>query len=193
MRQEDQRAIEDLFDRLENVERNSAPRDAEAEALIREKLRDNPGAAYFMAQTIIVQEAALREQQARLEQAEQQAERGRGGFLDNIFGGGNSEPRREPLRQYQQPQSERRRGPWDNQPAGGGGFLAGAAQTALGVTGGILLGSAIAGMFNTPAEAAELPPEEPQDTGTEDAGFEDNMDDGGGDFGGGDFDMGGDF
>lgn len=193
MRQEDQRAIEDLFDRLENVERNSAPRDEEAEALIREKLRQNPGAAYFMAQTIIVQEAALREQQAQLEQAEQRQERGRGGFLDSIFGGGNNdEQRRQPARQYQQPQQapvEGRRGPWGGQP-GGGGFLAGAAQTALGVTGGVLLGSAIAGMFSTPAEAGELPAEEPQDTGADET-----MDDGGGDFGGdgGDFDMGGDF
>ena len=39
--------------------------------------------------------------------------------------------------------------------AGGGGFLAGAAQTALGVTGGVLLGTAIAGMMTGGAQAEE--------------------------------------
>ena len=52
------------------------------------------------------------------------------------------------------------RGPWDRQQQGygGGGFLAGAAQTALGVAGGVLLGSAIASMFGAgSAQAAEQP------------------------------------
>lgn len=173
IRQEDERAIEDLFERLERVEHNSAPRDADAEALIRRKLGENPAAAYYMAQAIIVQEAALREQQARIAELEEQAARGRGGFLGGIFG--DDRPQREP---------QRRAGPWDRPD--GGGFLAGAAQTALGITGGLLLGSAIAGMFAGPASAAEeapiAPEEPPEDTGA---------DDGGGDWG--DFDIGGDF
>jgi uncharacterized protein len=171
LRPEDRNAIEDLFDRLANVERNSAPRDADADALIRQKLSENPAAAYYMAQTIIVQEAALREQQAQLEQNQNR----RGGFLGGIFGDDQPREQRQPVRQ---------RGPWER--GDNGGFLAGAAQTALGVTGGILLGSAIAGMFSTPAEAAEHPVDEP----AEDPG----MDDGGGDWGGGgDFDIGGEF
>jgi uncharacterized protein len=173
LRQEDERAIEDLFERLDKVARNSEAPDQDAEAFIQDKLRQNPDAAYYMAQTIIVQEAALREQQARLGELEQTGERSRGGTLGGIFG---------------DRASERRRGPWgeaDDRPArGGGGFLAGAAQTALGVTGGMLLGSAIAGMFGTPASAEDaIPADEPEDTGLED----------GGDFGSDDFDMGGDF
>lgn len=173
LRYEDERAIEDLFDRLDRVERNSGPRDVEAEALIRQKLAQNPAAAYYMAQTIIVQEAALREQQARLAELEEQAGRGRG-FLDSIFG--EDTPQREP---------QRRPGPWDR-PAGGG-FLAGAAQTALGVTGGLLLGSAIAGMFAGPAAAAEQTPSAPEEPPADEG-----MDDGGGDDWGG-FDIGGEF
>ena len=127
-----------------------------------------------MAQAIIVQEAALREQQARLAELEEQAGRSGGGFLGSIFG--DDQAQREP---------QRRSGPWDR-PAGGG-FLAGAAQTALGVTGGLLLGSAIAGMFTGPAnaeeEASSAPEEPPADEG---------MDDGGGDDWGG-FDIGGEF
>lgn len=180
LRPEDERAIEDLFERLANVERHSGPRDVDAEALIRERLRQHPAAAYYMAQTIIVQEAALREQQQRLAELEERAERQDSGFLGGIFGQDRPERR--------QPQPQRRSGPWDR-PAEGG-FLAGAAQTALGVTGGLLLGSAIAGMFGTPASAAENvdnpAPDEPSDGGD---------DWGGGDEwgGGGGFDIGGDF
>jgi hypothetical protein len=77
--------------------------------------------------------------------------------------------------------------------AQGGGFMAGALQTAMGVAGGVLLGSAIAGMFSSPAEAAESPaPAEPEAAPEEPA-----ADEGGGDFfdsflGGGDEGGGGD-
>jgi hypothetical protein len=184
IRPEDERAIEDLFERLQNVERNSAPRDLEADRLIRQRLSENQAAGYYMAQTIIVQEAALREAQQRIEALE--ARQSQGGFLGGIFGSDRPEQTRNP-----------QRGPWGQsaedetydrrRPSNGGGFLAGAAQTALGVTGGLLLGSALAGLFTGEAQAAEtvVPPEPaPEDSG---------MDDGGGDWGGGDFDIGGDF
>lgn len=182
IRDEDERAIDDLFERLRNVERNSAPRDVDAERLIRQRLAENPAAAYFMAQTVIVQEAALREAQQRIEALE--ARQGQGGFLGGIFGSDRPAPPEAPQR------SPWGRGSYDTEDygqrrSGGGGFLAGAAQTALGVTGGLLLGSALAGLFTGDAHAAEAeaPPEpEPQDPG---------MDDGGGDWG--DFDIGGDF
>lgn len=182
LRSEDERAIEDLFDRLRRVEGNSGPRDADAEQLIRQRLGENPAAAYFMAQTILVQEAALREAQARIETLENQGRRDQDGFLGGIFG--NDRPA----------ERQRQRGPWDGNDSDrndrrrgdGGGFLASAAQTALGVTGGVLLGSAIAGMFTGGAQAAEADsPPEPEDPGVDDAG--------GDDWGGGDFDMGGDF
>ncbi|KRB01617.1 hypothetical protein ASD83_02710 [Devosia sp. Root685] len=185
IRPEDERAIDDLFERLHNVERNSAPRDVEAERLIRQRLAENPAAAYYMAQTIIVQEAALREAQQRIEALE--ARQGQGGFLGGIFGNERPAPQRAP-----------QRGPWGERAeesdqydrrrsAGGGGFLAGAAQTALGVTGGLLLGSALAGLFTGDAQAAEA--EAPPEPAPEDPGIDD-----GGDWGGGgDFDIGGDF
>jgi len=176
LRDEDERAIEDLFERLRRVERNSGPRDVDAEALIHQRLREHPAAAYYMAQTIIVQEAALREQQARIEALESDAKNGGSGFLGSIFGDDASG------RRAQHAPEQRPRGPWDR-PAGGG-FLAGAAQTALGVTGGLLLGSAIASVFSGPAIATEAPVE-PEDP-LADEGF-----DGGDDWGG--FDIGGDF
>ena len=65
------------------------------------------------------------------------------------------------------------------QRGGGGGFLAGAAQTAMGVAGGMFLGNALMGMFGgneakaeePTAELAE-PTEAPADEGM-DFGFED--------------------
>lgn len=178
---QDQQAIDSLFDRIEEVARNSAPRDSDAEALIQQRLRDYPPAPYYMAQTILVQEQALRQAQERIEQLEA-SQRPAGGFLGGIFGG--DEPQRQPARN---------RGPWDRQQQddynrrNGGGFLAGAAQTALGVTGGVLLGSAIAGMFAGGAQASEVTP---IDEGEQ---AQDQDFDGGDDLGGGGFDFGGDF
>ncbi len=61
------------------------------------------------------------------------------------------------------PQPSRPNSPWDRPAPGtgamgqraGGSFLGGAAQTAMGVAGGVLLGNAIAGMLAP--DAAEAP------------------------------------
>ena len=182
--QDDRGAIEGLFDRIEDVSRNSAPRDHDAERVIQQRLQQFPPAPYYMAQTILIQEEALRQARARIEELEGQTspQDQPGGFMGGPFG------QRSPATQ-----PARARGPWGNAPVDdqprqrGGGFLAGAAQTALGVTGGMLLGSAIAGMFSGGANAEELSPEAEADQGG------DQMDSGGDDFGGDDFDMGGEF
>lgn len=178
---QDQQAIDGLFDRIEDVARNSPSRDREAEGLIQQRLREYPPAPYYMAQTILIQEEALRQAQERIAQLEA-SQRPAGGFLGGLFGDG--EQQRRPTRMG---------GPWDRQDEQedrreqGGGFLAGAAQTALGVTGGMLLGSAIAGMLSGGAHAGE------QDGGADQPADQDY--DGGGEdfFGGDDFDIGGEF
>lgn len=184
----DRQAIEGLFGRLSQVEREAGPRDEEAECLIRDSVANQPAAPYFMAQTIVVQEQALNAAQSRIEELEYQASRqssGGGGLFASLFGGG-SRPAPQQSAAAQRPMPvppAAQAGPW-NQNQGqqrGGGFLAGAAQTAMGVAGGVLLGNAIAGMFAGPTEAnaaePETPAEEPADTG--------GMDD----MGGGDFDF----
>ena len=75
MDRNDRQAIEDLFDKLSTVERRSPPRDAESEAFIRDKIARQPGAPYYMAQTIVVQEQALAAAEARLAELEAQAAR----------------------------------------------------------------------------------------------------------------------
>ena len=174
-------------------------RDAESETFIRDKIARQPGAPYYMAQTIVVQEQALAAAEARLAELEEQAAEARpanGGFFDSLFG-----DRREPQRSTGSvPRAgTANREPMQGQHPGGGGFLAGAAQTALGVTGGVLLGNAIAGMLGGhEAKAAEPAADKGgDDKGAEDKGAEQAQDDahteeagyedGGDDFG--DFDM----
>ena len=59
MDRNDQQTIEGLFGKLAEVEQQSAPRDVVSEAIIRERIAHQPGAPYYMAQTIVVQQQAL--------------------------------------------------------------------------------------------------------------------------------------
>lgn len=172
----DRQAIDGLFGKLSNVERQAGPRDDEAEALIRDRVAAQPAAPYFMAQTIVVQDQALNAAQQRIDELEQQlATRpaASGGLFSGLFGGNApAAPRAMPNR----PHASANAGPWGQQSEGighaqrGGGFLAGAAQTAMGVAGGVLLGNAIAGMFSgNEANAAENSSAHEQDAGGDDA------------------------
>jgi hypothetical protein len=156
MDRDDRNAIANLFERLREVERRNPRRDAQAEAFIREQIAAQPSAPYYLAQTVVVQQQALEAAQERIAGLEAQGGGGGRGF---------------------RPGYDDRAQPWG---VGGGGFLAGAAQTAMGVAGGVLLGNMIAGALfgGNDAQAAE---------------GADNADTGGdgGDFGGGGFDFGG--
>jgi uncharacterized protein len=179
MDRNDRQAIEDLFDKLATVERQSTPRDAESETFILDKIARQPGAPYYMAQTIVVQEQALAAAEARLAELEEQVAEARpanGGFFDSLFG-----DRREPQRSAGSvPRAgTANREPMPSQQPGGGGFLAGAAQTALGVTGGVLLGNAIAGMLGGHDAKAGEPAADKgaEDKGTEDKAAEESQED----------------
>ncbi len=156
--------IAGIFDRLKQV--SNQPRDPEAERLIAERLAAQPYAPYAMAQAVHVQEQALLNLQARIEQLQQEVEdlrsqpQAQGGFLSGLFGGG-AQPSPPPQRRAlpgalpagmmaarpgppqdagpagAQPQA----GPWGQRP--GGGFLATAMTTAAGVAGGMVLGNVL--------------------------------------------------
>jgi uncharacterized protein len=159
MNDQERQVIESLFTRLGEVERQAAPRDAEAEAFIQERIRQQPGAPYFMAQTVVMQEYALRQAQQQIEELERQvAQRPAGGGLfSNLFGGGqNSNRSGTSVVGAPRVSASGGKAAPPLQPGHGGGFLAGAAQTAMGVAGGVLLGNAIAGMLGgNEANAAE--------------------------------------
>lgn len=145
MNQDDRSAIDQLFEKLREVERRSTPRDPDAEAMIRQRVAQQPGAPYYMAQTIVVQEQALETARRQIEALQQQANPP--GLFGGLFGGGQRT--RQPVRSVPNYQQNYGAG-------GGGGFLAGAAQTALGVAGGVLIANMITGAFaGDSAEAAE--------------------------------------
>ena len=200
----ERQVIDDLFGKLRQVESRSPPRDPEAEAHIARQVAGLPAAPYYMAQAILVQEQALAGAQARVRQLERQlAERPAtgGGFLSGIFGGGGQAtqpaPRQPAQPQHVPPQYMQPTGghgsPWGGgHPGrtgmGGGGFLAGAMQTALGVAGGMLVADAISDAFGGgAAEAGELASGAADLAGgveADPAAHEDPGLDAGGDFGG---------
>jgi len=137
MNTEEQTLIDGLFTKLKQAETDSAPRDAQAEALIKEHLTRQPAAPYYMAQAILVQEVALKQMEAQNRQRDEQiqqlqAELARvkaqpaapaqsGGFLSSIFGGGSRDP------QPQQPASSFSR-PASPPPSSAGGWRDGPAS-----------------------------------------------------------------
>jgi hypothetical protein len=191
LKPEDRDAIDGLFDRIQTVAAKSGPRDADAEALIRERLQQASAAPYYMAQTILVQEHAMQMAERRIAELEARADRQpiNNGFLGGLFGGNEPQRARQPERAARGPWGDRDEAPDNRRRAGsGGGFLAGAAQTALGVTTGVLLGSAIAGMMTGGANADEYNADQPADEPPADDQQADDFDSGNDDF-----DVGGDF
>ncbi len=187
MNSEERQVIEDLFRKLAEVGHRSGLREPEAEALIERRMAELPGAAYYMLQTIHVQEQALVAAEERLREIERRpSASGRGGFLSGLF----SEPPRASPRQPQAagrwgvPRSGHSPGGFATGGYGRGGFLAGAAQTAMGVAGGVVLGNFLADMLSPDAaQAAETDAfADSEDQSFEDGGGYDQ--DAGGDFGG---------
>jgi len=160
MQSEEQRLIDGLFGRLKQAEENSTPRDAAADQLIQQHLAQLPGAAYYMAQTILIQEAAMKRLNSRIQALEGQVaqlqhasrqQQSSGGFLAGLFGAETArgvDP--APLGQNVPPggHSAQQTAPGYAAPRGGTGFMAGALQTAAGVAGGVIMADMLTSMFH---------------------------------------------
>lgn len=70
MTPEERHLLEDLFKRIESAAQ--APRDPEAESLIQESIRAHPYAPYLLAQSLLVQDYALRAAQEKIQALESQ-------------------------------------------------------------------------------------------------------------------------
>ncbi|WP_459618517.1 DUF2076 domain-containing protein [Bordetella sp. 2513F-2] len=191
MNQQDRDAIEGVFTRLQSLESQGAPRDGEAESYIRERMQAQPGAAYYLAQTVVVQEQALQAAQRRIAELEsragaapggQPAQAGKPGTLAEGFGrpaglGGSGGRQGAPAAASSLSADA---GFGRSARGGAGGFLAGAMQTAMGVAGGLMLGNLLGGLFASDAQAAEpaqpeaQPEPTPEDPGATDAGAADS-------------------
>jgi len=125
MSPEERQLLAGLFDRVRTAAAN--PRDREAEAFIDDSVRAQPYAPYLLAQTVIVQEQALRaandrlkELESKVEELQQSKPAGSGGFLSGLslgglFGGGQ-QPAPAP-----RPMGPPPGGPWQQPQAYGGG------------------------------------------------------------------------
>ena len=182
MQSEEQRLIDGLFSRLKEAEAHSASRDTSAEERIAQHVSAQPAAPYYMAQTILIQEAAIKQLNDRIQALESQvsqlqaAKPSSGGFLSGLFGGGGSSRGSDPIpgaeqygrpqastqSQYAPPQQQQNYAP--QAAARGGGFMAGALQTAAGVAGGVVLGNMLTNMFSGshPQEIVNIIEEQPQ-------------------------------
>ena len=158
MNPQERELITDLFRRLR--EADTAPKDQEADELIRRLASEHAGATYLLTQTVIVQEHALTAAQGRIEELQRQVAAASrpaepSSFLGGLFGGGGSgrrqaappppppPPQAGPwgAQPYQQP------GPWGAPQPSGGGFMQSALTTAVGVAGGALLFEGVSHMF----------------------------------------------
>lgn len=183
MQPEEQRLIDGLFSRLKQAETQSAPRDAGAENAISGYIQSQPAAPYYMAQTILIQEAAIKQLNERIQALEsdvarlQSTKQSSGGFLAGLFGGGQSQPQSSgsaPIpggQNYARQTPPPQQGYAPQQAQGyaasgrsGGGFMSGALQTAAGVAGGVVLGNMLMNMFSGthPQEIVNIIEEPPQ-------------------------------
>ena len=92
MTPEERNLVIELFDRLGTLE--DAPRDPDAERLLRDGLRQAPNAPYALVQTVLVQDEALKRADARIRElesagpsdAEPRDTSFLGGMRDSLFG-----------------------------------------------------------------------------------------------------------
>ncbi|PIJ49023.1 ABC transporter substrate-binding protein [Erwinia sp. OLTSP20] len=159
MQSNEQQLIESLFTRLKQAAAQSAPRDAAAEQLIQQQAQQVPAAPYYMAQALLIQEAAMKQLNSRVAELESQLAQARqsqpqqssGSFLSGLFGGGNRQ------------NTAAAQPAWGNSPQQAGynpapqaapaaprgtGFLGGALQTAVGVAGGVVMADMLTSMFH---------------------------------------------
>jgi hypothetical protein len=164
--------ITTLLTRLQSA--GEQPKDAEADALIRQAMTQMPDAPYYLVQTVLIQDLSLHNAENRIAELEKQLASAsqpqqRTSFLGGLLGGGQPaqgsvpstgpwtrapQAAPPPQPQYAQPPGY---APGYGQPAaspmggmfGGGGnsFLRSAATTAAGVAGGALLFQGISSLF----------------------------------------------
>jgi hypothetical protein len=152
MQSQERDLIAGLFGRLQPFE--SQPRDADAEAMIKDFVARQPASPYLFVQTVLVQEQALKAAQERIAELEAQA-----GAAPAAAGFLGSAPKIGPWGAQAQAAAPQAQAPVPStrsplqaalapQPAGGG-FLRTAMATAAGVAGGALLFEGIRGLMGS--------------------------------------------
>ena len=163
MTPEERQLLTSLADRIKSAP--AQQRDEEAAALIRELVQVRPDTAYILAQTTLMQDFALRSAQAQIADLQRQLAdakpapaSGGGSFLGGLFGGSSPSvpPAGTPGNPWVRPQTAYAQPAYTQpvyaapvlQPSQTSGFLQSAAQTAVGVAGGMLLFEGMESLFS---------------------------------------------
>jgi hypothetical protein len=144
MTPQEQQLLEDFLQRLAAV--RGVAKDAQADALIRQRLADQPDALYLLVQRSLLQQQALDNAKAQIAQLQAQlGGQGGGSFLGGQAGAwGQPQPSAPPPMPPQAAPGWRERlfgggAPAPQPAAAAPSFLASAATTAAGVAGGMFL------------------------------------------------------
>lgn len=129
MTPDERQMISGLFDRMR--QQGPVDKDRDAEALIRDALRQNSDAPYMLVQTALVQEMVMQQSQERIQELEDEVrhlqsqasrpQQSSGSFLGGLFGGGSrpAAPASVPSAGRQSPgfaAAPRAGSPWGNAP-----------------------------------------------------------------------------
>lgn len=144
-----------LLPLLEKICQTRLPdKDAEADQYIHQLVQAQPDAPYILAQTVLMQDYALHQAQARIQALEAQGRQtqqssGGGSFLGGLFGGGNRAAAAPPSGPWGSPPQQSPYAQPINAAMAGGqpSFLRNAAQTAMGIAGGALLFQGVESLF----------------------------------------------
>jgi len=169
MTPQERQLVNELFDRLERLE--AVPRDSQAERAIADGLARAPNAIYPLVQTVLLQDEALKQADARVrELSGQGANTPAGGFLDPMRQAHTSAatttsvPAVRPAATESDPRWNRGGAFGTGAPPSEGSFLGTAAASVAGVIGGALLLNTFGSMFGhhgASASAAMSPPNSP--------------------------------
>ncbi|QCI20332.1 DUF2076 domain-containing protein [Buchnera aphidicola (Brachycaudus cardui)] len=171
MKDEEKNLIENLFNRLKKTELNSSERDQEADDLIQKLVKQQPASSYYMAQTILIQETAIKKMSITIEELKKRIEMlnniekssKKPSFLSNFF---KTSPISQKISHDNNiwKNNDKTSSPFQNSNATmstpiaqtiptvtttrNSGFLSNALQTATGVAGGMILGNMLMNVFN---------------------------------------------
>ena len=120
MQENERQLIDKLFGQLREAAAQTTNRDLEADRYIRQIVQQQPELLYNMVQTLILQQKALQNAKAQAES------------LQREKGAKQAPTTAQP-----------------HQPSQGSSFLAGAAETAVGVAGGMFLADAVGSLFDS--------------------------------------------
>ncbi|WP_295164667.1 DUF2076 domain-containing protein [uncultured Buchnera sp.] len=161
MKDEEKNLIENLFHRLKKTELNSSERDDTADALIQNLVKKQPYSSYYMVQTILIQETAIKKMSLKIEELKNQISllnsdqmKKKPSFLSNFL-------KKDPASQSESYDNKIWKKDQNtlescntNIPTSStvttrnSGFLKNALQTATGVAGGMILGNMLMNIFN---------------------------------------------